>query len=152
MWTFLITEVLFFGGMFTAYAIYRGIYPAAFASTSEFMNVKIGATNTAVLIVQQLDHGDGCSFRADRRSASRWFIFLWSPSCWAGLSRASSTTNTPPNGITELVPGLWNSGPDEEFTGNALGFGGDVLLFYFFMTGLHALHMIVGVGIMAVLP
>ena len=54
MWTFLVTEVLFFGGMFAAYAVYREMYPAAFAATSEFMNVKIGAANTAVLICSSL--------------------------------------------------------------------------------------------------
>ncbi len=54
MWTFLITEVLFFGGMFTSYAIYRGIYPGAFASTSRYMDVVLGGTNTAVLICSSL--------------------------------------------------------------------------------------------------
>ena len=54
MWTFLITEVLFFGGMFAAYAMYRNMYPAAFASTSEFMDVIMGGTNTAVLICSSL--------------------------------------------------------------------------------------------------
>ncbi len=54
MWTFLITEVLFFGGMFTAYAIYRTIYHDAFASTSEYMDVILGGTNTAVLICSSL--------------------------------------------------------------------------------------------------
>ena len=54
MWTFLITEVLFFGGMFTGYAVYRAMYPDAFASTSEYMNVVLGGTNTAVLICSSL--------------------------------------------------------------------------------------------------
>ena len=54
MWTFLITEVLFFGGMFAAYAVYRAMYPDAFASTSEYMNVVLGGTNTAVLICSSL--------------------------------------------------------------------------------------------------
>ena len=50
MWTFLITEVLFFGGMFASYAIYRCMYPDAFRSTSRFMDIRLGGTNTAVLI------------------------------------------------------------------------------------------------------
>ncbi|MBV9406992.1 MAG: cytochrome c oxidase subunit 3 family protein, partial [Acidobacteriaceae bacterium] len=54
MWTFLITEVLFFGGMFASYAVYRNIYPEAFASTSQYMNVILGGTNTAVLICSSL--------------------------------------------------------------------------------------------------
>ena len=54
MWTFLITEVLFFGGMFASYAVYRNLYYGAFASTSKYMNVTLGATNTAVLICSSL--------------------------------------------------------------------------------------------------
>ena len=50
MWVFLLTEVMFFGGMFGGYTIYRNMYPDAFASTSRFMNITIGAINTAVLI------------------------------------------------------------------------------------------------------
>src|ERR1051326_7656377 len=50
MWVFLITEVMFFGGMFGGYTVYRNLYSDAFASTSLFMNVTIGAVNTGVLI------------------------------------------------------------------------------------------------------
>src|SRR6202035_270452 len=50
MWVFLLTEIMFFGGMFGGYTVYRNLYPDAFASTSHFMNVTIGAINTAVLI------------------------------------------------------------------------------------------------------
>ena len=54
MWVFLLTEIMFFGGMFCAYSIYRSMYPEAFASTSQYMNPKYGAFNTAVLIVSSL--------------------------------------------------------------------------------------------------
>ena len=50
MWVFLLTEIMFFGGMFGGYTVYRNMYPDAFASTSHFMNVTIGAINTGVLI------------------------------------------------------------------------------------------------------
>jgi cytochrome c oxidase subunit 3 len=51
MWIFLITEVMFFGGMFTAYTVYRRAYSDAFAVASASLNVTIGAINTAVLLV-----------------------------------------------------------------------------------------------------
>ena len=54
MWVFLLTEIMFFGGMFGAYTVYRSMYPEAFASTSKFMNPAIGAANTAVLIFSSL--------------------------------------------------------------------------------------------------
>ncbi len=50
MWIFLITEVMFFGGMFLAYSIYRTKYPEVFAVASTSLNVYIGAANTVVLL------------------------------------------------------------------------------------------------------
>src|SRR5215467_7399531 len=54
MWVFLLTEIMFFGGMFGGYTVYRNMYPDAFASSSRFMNLGIGAFNTAVLICSSL--------------------------------------------------------------------------------------------------
>src|SRR6185436_10862538 len=51
MWVFLVTEMMFFGGMFLAYTLYRYKYPAAFAAASNHLDIKLGAINTAVLIV-----------------------------------------------------------------------------------------------------
>src|ERR1017187_10541489 len=50
MWVFLITEVMFFGGMFAAYTVYRSIYPGVFGAASRTLNATIGAINTAVLL------------------------------------------------------------------------------------------------------
>src|SRR5438045_3765581 len=54
MWVFLLTEVMFFGGLFGGYTVYRNLYPDAFASTSHFMNVTLGGINTLVLIASSL--------------------------------------------------------------------------------------------------
>src|SRR6266571_364064 len=51
MWVFLVTEIMFFGGMFLAYTLYRFEYPAAFVSASNHLDIRLGAINTAVLIV-----------------------------------------------------------------------------------------------------
>src|SRR5436190_8931771 len=51
MWVFLVTEIMFFGGMFLAYTLYRYKYPEAFAAASNHLDIKLGATNTVVLIV-----------------------------------------------------------------------------------------------------
>src|ERR1051325_11551845 len=51
MWVFLVTEILFFGGMFLAYAVYRMLYGAAFASGSNHLDIWLGAINTGVLIL-----------------------------------------------------------------------------------------------------
>ena len=76
MWTFLITEVLFFGGMFASYAVYRNLYYGAFASTSKYMNVTLGATNTAVLICSSLTMvmAVSASSRRNISSARKWIL------------------------------------------------------------------------------
>lgn len=50
MWVFLVTEIMFFGGAFTAYTVYRSFYPAAFGEGSNHLDVMLGAVSTAVLI------------------------------------------------------------------------------------------------------
>src|SRR4051812_44243035 len=54
LWTFLATEVLFFGGLFTAYVVYRFLYPQAFAEASHHTNILFGTLNTAVLLTSSL--------------------------------------------------------------------------------------------------
>src|SRR3954447_24405595 len=54
MWVFLATEVLFFGGLFTTYLVYRSWYPEAFTAASRELVVWAGTTNTAVLITSSL--------------------------------------------------------------------------------------------------
>ena len=54
MWLFLVTEVLFFSGMFCAYAIFRAWRPEVFEGCSQFLNTKLGAINTGVLLFSSL--------------------------------------------------------------------------------------------------
>src|SRR6266536_6554908 len=54
MWVFLVTEIMFFGGMFLAYTLYRNQYSAAFASASNHLDITLGAVNTEVLICSSL--------------------------------------------------------------------------------------------------
>src|ERR1700704_4370130 len=54
MWLFLVTEVMFFGGMFMAYIAYRHAYPDAFAAGSHKLNLTLGLVNTIVLICSSL--------------------------------------------------------------------------------------------------
>src|SRR5215510_4378003 len=54
MWAFLITEIMFFGGLFLAYTIYRAQYPEAFAAASRTLDIRLGAINTAILIGSSL--------------------------------------------------------------------------------------------------
>src|SRR5262245_65847844 len=54
MWAFLVQEVMFFGGLFTVYLVYRTLHPAAFAEGSAHLAIDLGTINTAVLIGSSL--------------------------------------------------------------------------------------------------
>jgi cytochrome c oxidase subunit 3 len=146
MWTFLITEVLFFGGMFTAYAMYRNMYIDAFASTSDYMNVVLGGTNTAVLICSSLTMA--LAVRAAQLSNRRhviWFLIL---------TMIFGTTFLVIKGfeyhskwVEHLVPGFNFHYEPAQYAQHA-----QILFFlYFCMTGMHALHMVVGLGLLTYL-
>ena len=54
MWTFLVTEILFFSGLFCAYTVYRSLYPELFQGAAKFLDTTLGATNTIVLLFSSL--------------------------------------------------------------------------------------------------
>ena len=59
MWLFLLTEIMFFGGLFFAYLLYRNWYYDAFVAASNQLSIPLGAANTAILITLRLLHGAG---------------------------------------------------------------------------------------------
>jgi len=149
MWVFLITEIMFFGGLFLAYMIYRHMYPDVFHMGSHELPIKWGAINTGVLICSSF------TMAMAVRSAQlghRQQIFAWMVLTgllgltFLGIKSIEYTDKW----HHHLVPGShfsWHG---------ALPSKGDMQMFfwiYFFMTGLHALHMIIGLGVMvALLP
>ena len=64
MWVFLITEIMFFGGLFTGYVIYRNAYPEAFAEASHHLDLLLGGINTVDTDRQQSDDGSCCQGRS----------------------------------------------------------------------------------------
>jgi cytochrome c oxidase subunit 3 len=148
MWTFLITEVLFFGGMFASYAVYRNIYLDAFASTSQYMNVVLGGTNTAVLICSSLTMA--LAVRSAQLSHRRHLIlFLILTMIFGTAFLVIKGFEYHSKWVEGLIPGLKWSGYTEhpEFAYHA-----QILFFlYFCMTGMHALHMVVGLGLLSYL-
>jgi cytochrome c oxidase subunit 3 len=147
MWTFLITEVLFFGGMFTAYAIYRNMYPGAFASTSEYMNVVLGGTNTAVLICSSLTMA--LAVRAAQLSHRKPLMnFLVLTMIFGTIFLVVKGFEYHEKWVEHLVPGFnFQYERFPQFAQHA-----QILFFlYFCMTGMHAIHMIVGLGLLTYL-
>ncbi len=147
MWTFLITEVLFFGGMFASYAVYRNMYLDAFASTSQYMNVVLGGTNTAVLICSSLTMV--LAVRAAQLSNRKHvMLFLVLTMIFGTAFLVIKGFEYHSKWVEHLVPGFNFQYPEHpEFAQKA-----QILFFlYFCMTGMHALHMVVGLGLLTFL-
>jgi len=145
MWVFLVTEILFFGGLFLTYLVYRTWYPDAFAAASHEMVVWAGTLNTGVLITSSLTMALAvrAAQTADRRSLV-WLLMITMALgvVFLGVKAFEYRTEF----IEHHVPG---SG--FEFEGPYIRQAQIFFSLYFLMTGLHALHMIIGLGIMAVM-
>jgi cytochrome c oxidase subunit III len=146
MWVFLVTEIMFFGGLFTAYLVYRWQSPDGFAEASNHLNVIWGAANTVVLIVSSLTMA--LAVRAAQTSAP--------PKTQVGWLVATMILGATFLGVKvieysdkfkhHLVPG-----PHFQWPGNYPAPAEQFYSLYFCMTGLHAIHMIIGLGIMTVI-
>jgi cytochrome c oxidase subunit III len=145
MWVFLATEVMFFGGMFTGYAFYRSGYPGAFAAGSNRLDVLLGAINTAVLIASSFTMALAVhAAQQGRRRAivNCLLLTMLLGTVFLGIKSYEYYEKF----VEHLVPG-WNFSFEAPFERTAEIF----FSFYFAMTGMHALHMIIGIVLLAVI-
>jgi cytochrome c oxidase subunit 3 len=147
MWLFLVTEIMFFGGLFTGYIIYRTQHPDAFAIASSTLNWKLGALNTVVLIVSSLTMALAVYF-AQMGSRRMQIIFLVATMLLGAVFLVVKGFEYADKFEHHHFPGLnfqWNEAvPAGVSTHHIQMF----YWIYFAMTGLHALHMIIGIGAM----
>lgn len=141
MWLFLFTELILFGGMFILYSIYRYQYPAAFHLAAKELNTIVGTFNTAILLTSSLTMALSITaIQRKQKTLSMFFQFItivlalgfmvnkyfeWSAKFHHGIYPGSDTLLSKPSG--EIV-----------FFG-----------LYYVMTGLHGLHVIIGVILIA---
>jgi cytochrome c oxidase subunit 3 len=145
MWVFLVTEILFFGGLFTAYTVYRHQYSRAFAEASRHLDIALGTFNTAVLIVSSLTMALAVwSAAVGRRKAI--IVFLLLTMTLGGVFLGVKAVEYSHKFHDHLVPG-----PSFQFPGPDARAAEIFYSLYFTMTGLHALHMVIGIGILTVL-
>ncbi len=146
MWAFLATEVMFFGGMFAAYSLYRASYPDAFASTSQHMDVIMGGVNTAVLICSSLTMVLAVrAARLGQRGMIVMFILLTMllGAVFLGIKGIEYHHKW----VEHLIPGFNFEYEPPQYAREA-----QILFFlYFMMTGMHAVHMLIGEAMLAVL-
>jgi len=156
MWVFIAQEILFFGGMLTAYTIYRNLYYDGFAAGSHHLDVRLGTVNTAVLICSSLTMALGVHAAAlGKRKATVLFLLLTIAlgSVFLGIKVVEYKDKFEHH----LVPGPTYSGAElHDAHGQPLLPGSDTerhsqifFALYFSLTGLHALHMIIGIPIIA---
>ena len=146
MWVFLVTEVMFFGGMFGAYTVYRSMYTEAFASTSHFMNVTIGGINTGVLICSSFTMV--LAVRSAQLGQKKAIIaFLVLTLILGCVFLTLKYVEYHEKWVDHHIPGPGFQYADSRYVHQA-----QILFFlYFAMTGMHAIHMIVGVGLLTTL-
>lgn len=136
MWLFLATEVLFFGALFFVYLTYHGLYPAAIEAGARRTDLTFGTINSVVLVTSSLlmSIGIGWPLRTRRAFAGAGLLgvaFL----VVKGLEYANDFKE-------HLFPGAdfaaatSDPGPEKIF-----------FIFYFIATALHAVHMLIGLGL-----
>ena len=145
MWVFLVTEVLFFGGLFATYMIYRSWYPDAFAAASHELDVTLGTINTVVLITSSLTMALAVH-AAQLGQRKLLMVFLILTMILGAVFLGIKSVEYYHKFAEHHVPG-----PDFQFEKQHLLHAQIFFSLYFVMTGLHAVHMIIGIGIMLVM-
>jgi cytochrome c oxidase subunit 3 len=131
VWTFLATEVLLFGALFTAYTVFRLKYPGLFHAEHEKLNRVLGAANTVVLITSSLTVALGIDAvkKGKARLLPRYF------------------------GATILLAGVFLCVKYVEYTEKFHhGLFPDTNIFfslYYMMTAIHGIHVLIGMGVLA---
>lgn len=138
VWIFLGTEVLFFGGLFLSYAVYRTLYPGAFRIASHETDIVYGSINTALLLTSSFVMT--VALHASGLGRQRFLVFCLLLTAGLGLAFLAVKGLEYADDIgTRLVPG----------PGFALDPPATQLFFalYWVMTGIHAIHLAIGIAL-----
>lgn len=143
MWTFLATEILFFGGLFMSYIVYRHTYPQAFAEASQHTKIIHGTINTALLLTSSFTMS--LAIHAAQKGRNRpllgfLLLTIFLGCCFLGVKGLEYKSDIDEH----MVPG-------SHFT-HDLPVQGQIFWFlYWLLTGFHSLHLAVGIGVLAVI-
>jgi cytochrome c oxidase subunit III len=144
MWVFLATEILMFGGLFVAYAVFFSLYPEAFNAGHHALNVPLGIVNTTVLIFSSLTMALGVN--AAQRGNQRRLIVCVAITIACALTFMVIKYFEYSHKIHEgTLPGWFFTNTEPIYQVPHIG---TYFALYFMMTGLHGIHVTVGIGIM----
>lgn len=141
VWLFLCTEILMFGGLFVAYAIFHHLYPEVFKEGSTHLDWRLGATNTVVLLFSSLTMALGIYYAQlndKSKSALMLIITIICGFVFLGIKYIEYSHKFHEG----LYPGSFFRGEIGEVKNIAVYFS-----FYFMMTGLHAIHVLTGMAL-----
>jgi cytochrome c oxidase subunit 3 len=143
IWIFLVTEILFFGGMFCAFAVFRSWYFDAFKEAHHHLDKVMGGTNTVVLICSSLTMALGVrSAQQSKKGLTALMLIL--TLAFAATFLVIKYFEYHHKFVDGLLPGMYFN-PVEPFkTGKD---GGIFFAVYFMMTGVHGLHVIIGMAL-----
>ena len=152
MWLFLATEIMFFGGMFCAYLVYRRWYFAEFAASSQTLDIWLGTINTIVLICSSLTVALGV--RAAQMGKRTLLVVLLILTLIFGLAFLGiKGVEWTAKFKEHHIPGAHFDASEIKLNGHPVDPRSAQIFFslYFAMTGMHALHMIIGVFMFGIL-
>ena len=140
MWIFLFTELLFFGGLFLLYAVYRSQYTPEFHLAAAELNRVLGSVNTLILITSSLTMA--LSIAAVKNAEKRLSIILQASTILLGVAFLFIKYF---EWSAKISHGIYPGSPEL-----LLQQQGNILFYslYFVTTGLHALHVLVGIGVL----
>ena len=143
IWLFIFTELLFFGGLFITYAVYRNAHSQAFHLAARELSVTVGTINTVLLLISSMTIA--MSTTAIQKKDKRTTLLLIGITLLLALA---FLVNKYFEWSGKIEHGIWPGSPMLQELGK-----GDILFFglYFFMTGLHALHIIIGMVLLSVI-
>jgi cytochrome c oxidase subunit 3 len=144
MWLFLATEILLFGGLFVAYAVYHFLHPELFKAAHQYLDVKLGALNTIVLLFSSLTVV--LAIHAAQQNKTKWIVInlLITIACAATFLVVKYFEYS-----HKIHAGLL---PGYNFTNGVLPNPDEVHIFfgvYFLMTGLHGIHVLIGMIVLS---
>ncbi|MDE2957069.1 MAG: cytochrome c oxidase subunit 3 family protein [Bacteroidota bacterium] len=146
MWLFLVTEILLFSGMFVAYAVYRAWHPEVFAHASELLDWRLGGLNTLVLLASSFTVALSIHFVQKGQNRKVVVLLLITLLCVAifMVIKYFEYTGKFAHGI---FPGAGYAPHGEAYAEYDIPFAPQFFSIYFIMTGIHGVHVLVGMGL-----
>ncbi len=152
MWLFLVSEILLFGGMFVAYTVFRVWYPEVFAHSSELLDWKLGGLNTIVLLASSFTVAMGVHYaQTDNKRAL--VINLVLTICFAAVFMIVKYFEYTGKFAHGVFPGRYfdpqGVAAGHDYADYNIPFARQFFSIYFVMTGIHGLHVLIGMGLFA---